>query len=59
MLEHIAGGFKGNEKIYLFMDGAVYHKTDNVKTKMKELNIEPIINVGYRFEYNPCERYWS
>ena len=46
MLEHIAGGVKGNEKIYLFMDGAVYHKTDNVKTKMKELNIEPIINVG-------------
>ena len=58
MLEHIAGAV-GKEKIYLFMDGAGYHKTENVKNKMKELNIEPIINVGYRFEYNPCERYWS
>jgi hypothetical protein len=23
---------------------------------MKKLNIEPVYNVAYRFEFNPCER---
>ena len=26
---------------------------------MKELNIEPIMNVAYSFKYNPCERYYA
>ena len=27
---------------------------------MKELNIEPVWNVPYRFEFNAaCERYWA
>ena len=26
---------------------------------MKENNIHSILNVAYRFEYNPCERMWS
>ena len=47
------------EKIYLFLDGASIHKHDQVKSKMKELNIEPVWNVGYRYEYNPVERFWS
>ena len=55
MLESISGAVK-DERIYLFLDGASIHKTDPVKTRMKELNIEPVFNVGYRFEYNPCER---
>ena len=55
MLESISGATK-DERIYLFLDGASIHKTDPVKTRMKELNIEPVFNVGYRFEYNPCER---
>ena len=55
MLESISGAVK-DERIYLFLDGASIHKTDPVKTRMKELNIEPVFNVGYRFKYNPCER---
>ena len=55
MLESISGAVK-DERIYLFLDGASIHKTDPVKKRMKELNIEPVFNVGYRFEYNPCER---
>ena len=38
------------------MDGANFHKNDDVKKRMKELDIEAVFNVGYRFEYNPCER---
>ena len=26
---------------------------------MKELNMEAVQNVGYRFQYNPCERLWG
>ena len=41
------------------MDHASYHKTDDVKAKMVELNIKPVFNVGYSFKYNPCERMWA
>ena len=58
MLDNIAGATK-NEKIYLFMDNAKYHKNDLVKAHMKKLNIEPIFNVSYRFEFNPCERMFA
>ena len=58
MLDNISGAV-GHEKIYLFLDGASIHKHDQVKSKMKELNIEPVWNVGYRYEYNPVERLWS
>ena len=30
-----------------------------MKTRMKELNMEAVQNVGYRFQYNPCERLWG
>ena len=46
-------------KIFLFMDGAGFHRSPDVKKLMAELNIEPIINVGYSFQYNPCERLWA
>ena len=59
MLDNIADAVKGNEKIYLFQDGASFHKNDKVKSRMKAHNMEPVHNVGYRFEYNPCERLWS
>ena len=59
MLECISGAVKGNEKIFVFLDGAGIHRGKEVKDRMKELNIEPVQNVGYRFEYNPCERLWS
>ena len=26
---------------------------------MEELNIEPVFNVAYRFEFNPCERLFA
>jgi hypothetical protein len=56
MLDCIASAVK-EETIYLFMDGAQYHK--NHKEQMEKLNIVPIFNVAYRFEYNPVERLWG
>ena len=44
MLDNIAGAVK-DEKIYLFMDNAGYHKNELVVAHMKKLNIEPIYNV--------------
>ena len=58
MLDNISGAV-GDEKIYLFLDGASIHRNLEVKKHMEKLNIEPVLNVAYRFEYNPCERLWS
>ena len=58
MLDDISGALK-DEKAYLFMDNARFHKSEEVILHMKELNIEPIFNVAYRFEFNPCERLFS
>ena len=58
MLDNISGAVK-EEKVYLFADNATFHKNDLVRKHMKELNIEPVFNVAYRFEFNPCERLWS
>ena len=41
------------------MDNANWHRNPEVKQEMRKLNIEPISNVVYRFEYNPCERLWG
>ena len=59
MLADIRGAIKNDKKAYLFMDNANYHKNLEVKEEMRKLNIEPVLNVAYRFEYNPCERMWS
>ena len=48
----------GDEKVYLFLDGARHHKGD-MKTEMADLNIEPLYGVPYRFEFNPLERLWG
>lgn len=48
MLDNISGAVK-DEKIFLFMDGAGYHFTEEVQKHMRKNNIEPIKNVGYSF----------
>lgn len=48
MLECISDAVK-DERIYLFLDDASFHKNPDVKKRMEELNIEPVYNVGYRF----------
>jgi transposase len=58
MLDNISGAVK-EEKIYLFLDNASFHKNEEVRKHMKELNIEPIFNVSYQFQYNPIERLWG
>jgi hypothetical protein len=58
MLASIRDAVKDDEAVYLFMDRAGYHRSPEVKAEMKELNIEPIYNVAYRFQYNPMERLW-
>jgi hypothetical protein len=55
MLDNISGALK-DEKTYLFMDNASFHRNEEVRKHMEELNIKPIFNVAYRFEFNPCER---
>ena len=49
----------GNEdKIYLFLDNSGVHRS--CTEAMDELDIEPVWNVPYRFEFNAaCERYWA
>ena len=48
----------GDEKVYLFLDGASHHKGE-MKGEMAKLNIEPVYSVAYRFEFNPLERLWG
>ena len=48
MLESISGAV-GDERIYLFLDGASIHRNPEVKKRMGELNIDPVFNVGYAF----------
>ena len=48
---------EGNEKIYLFLDNSKVHP---VYDEMEKLNIVPVWNVPYRFEFNAAvERYWA
>ena len=58
MLKDIRGSV-GNERIYLFLDNASFHKVFN-EEEVKKLNIEPIFNVPYHFQFNDAvEKYWS
>ena len=41
MLDNISGAIK-DEKIYLFMDNASYHRNEDVREHMKKLNIERV-----------------
>jgi threonine aldolase len=41
MLKNISGAVN-EEKIFLFMDGAGFHRNLEAKTLMTELNIEPV-----------------
>ena len=59
MLHSIRERAKDDKVIYLFLDNAGYHSGQEVKKAYKELNIEPIFNVGYQYMLNPVERYWS
>jgi len=59
MLENISGAVGKDEKIYLFMDNASYHRNEDVRLRMTELNIEPVYNVSYRYEFNSIERLWA
>ena len=51
----------GDETIYLFMDGAKYHYEKLlVQPEFERLDIVPVWNVPYRFEFNAgIERYWA
>ena len=48
-----------NDKIYLMLDNAGIHKGEEVRKHMFSLNIQPIYNVAYKFEYMPNERLHS
>ena len=59
MLDNISGAVGKDEKVYLFMDNASYHKNEDVRRRMTENNIEPVNNVSFRFEFNAIERLWA
>ena len=54
-------GDAGDETIYLFLDQASYHKEQSeVATEFEKLDIVPVWNVPYRFEFNAgIERWWA
>jgi len=56
MLDNISGAIPGDEKVYLFLDNASFHRSKETAAHMKLRNIEPVYNVSYKFIYNPCER---
>jgi transposase len=58
MLDSVSGAVD-DEKVFLFMDNARFHKSEEVAKHMKKLNIEPVFNVAYRFEFNPIERLFA
>ena len=49
----------GNEeKLYLFLDNSGVHRC--CTAEMARLNIEPVWNVAYKYEFNEaCEKYWA
>ena len=47
-----------DDKIYLFLDNSGVHRC--CIDVMDTLNIEPVWNVPYRYEFNEaCEKYWA
>ena len=57
-LKEIRAASGGDEKLYLFLDNSGVHRccTD----AMVALNIEPVWNIPYRFEFNDaCEKLWA
>ena len=60
MLESIRGATNNDDTIYLMRDNcSIHYGATDVDIKMRELNIVPIKNVAYRFEFNPCERLFA
>ena len=60
MLGELRGAMNDDSFIYLFLDRASYHRNkDEIKPEMKKLNIIPVFNVAYRFEFNAIERLWG
>lgn len=47
-------------KLFIFFDGAGFHKTEAVRDEIEKLNMEYIINVPYCWYYNEAiEKYWA
>ena len=60
MLESIRDAANDDRTIYLMRDRCwIHYGLEDVDIKMQELNIVPIMNVSYRFEFNPCERLFA
>ena len=60
MLAEMRGAMNDDSVIYLFLDKAGYHRNrDEIIPEMKKLNIIPVFNVAYRFEFNAIERLWA
>ena len=50
----------GDERLYLFLDNCSVHHANETKPHFERLNIEPVWNVAYKFQYNSAiEMYWA
>ena len=49
----------GNDKIALFLDNLPCHRSDDVRSAMRELGFRWIFNVPYSPQYNPIELTFS
>ena len=57
-LREIRAASGNEEKLYLFLDNSGVHRC--CTAEMARLNIEPVWNVAYKFEFNDaCEKYWA
>ncbi len=55
--EHERSTAPRDKRIHLILDGAAYHRSNAVKDKAKELNIELHYLPHYSQNFNPIERF--
>ena len=57
-MKEIRASVGNDDKVYLFLDNSGVHRC--CTEVMDSLNIEPVWNVPYRYEFNEaCEKYWA
>ena len=57
-LREVRAAIGDEKKVYLFLDNSGVHRS--CEDEMIKLDIEPVWNVPYRYEFNEaCEKYWA
>ena len=57
-LREVRASAGNDDKLYLFLDNSGVHRC--CTEEMARLNIEPVWNVPYKYEFNEaCEKFWA